>query len=137
MLLQLIHGRNARLISIDGGHTVDVVCHDLHLSTDILKDGGVIIMDDIFNHFLPGVTEGLFRFMFEENSKTLAPFVHCYNKLFLTTPDYYEPYYRQSLEILERMKDYSAYQRTKNRINENYSLNFVPQLFGYEILCFL
>ena len=137
MLLQLIHGQNARLISIDGGHTVDVVCHDLHLSTAILKDGGVIIMDDIFNHSLPGVTEGLFKFMFEENSKTLAPFVHCYNKLFLTTPDYYERYYRHSLEILEKMKDYSAYQRTKTRINENYSLNFVPQLFGYEVLCFL
>lgn len=137
-ILELIHGKNTRLISIDGGHTADVVFHDLELSISILKEGGIIVMDDIFNHSLPGVTEGFFRFMFEEkNRKILAPFAHCYNKLFLTTPDHYSSYFRESLEILEEMKDYSTYQRTKTRMEENHGMSFVPELLGYEILSFL
>ena len=74
---------------------------------------------------------------FNQNGNSLAPFAHCYNKLFLTTPDYYADYFRQSLEILEKMKDYSTYLNTKTRIEENNSLNFVPQLLGYDIVCFL
>lgn len=136
-LLQLIQGKNARFISIDGGHTTDVVFHDLHLSTAILRDGGIIAMDDIFNHSLPGVTEGFFKFMFQKDSKILAPFAHCYNKLFLTTPDHYADYFRKSFEILEEMKDYGAHSKTKAKIEENHSLDFAPQLLGYEVLCFL
>lgn len=133
----LIGSKNARFISADGGHTADVVCHDLYLTTALIKDGGVIAMDDIFNHSLPGVTEGLFQFVLQDHNKSLAPFAHCYNKLFLTTPDHYASYLSQSLQILEEMKHYPGYQRTKARINENQSLNFTPTLFGYEVLCFL
>ena len=136
-LSQLIQDRNAKFISIDGGHTADVVFHDLHLSTAILKNGGIIAMDDIFNHSLPGVTQGLFEFILKGNGETLAPFAHCYNKLFLTTSDHYTEYHRKSFEILEEMKSYDTYQRTTARIKENQSTNFAPQLFGYEVLCFL
>lgn len=136
-LAGLIGSKNTRFISVDGGHTADVVCHDLYLSTALIKEGGVIAMDDIFNHSLPGVTEGLFKFVLQENNQSLAPFAHCYNKLFLTTPDHYTSYLKQSLQILEEMKHYPAYQRTKARISENQSLDFTPTLFGYEVLCFL
>ncbi len=136
-LSQLIQARTAKFVSIDGGHTADVVFHDLYLSTAILKNGGIIAMDDIFNHSLPGVTQGLFEFILKGNGETLAPFAHCYNKLFLTTPDHYAEYYRKSFEILEEMKGYDTYQRTTVRIKEDQIANFVPQLFGYEVLCFL
>jgi len=136
-MLQLVRGDKARFISIDGGHTADVVSHDLVISNAILKPGGVIAMDDIFNHSLPGVTEGLFEYMQKANGNTLAPFAHCYNKLFLTTPEYYDNYYKKSYEILESMIKFDAYKRTNARIAENKCLNFTPSLFGYEILSFL
>lgn len=136
-LLESMNGRCARFISIDGGHTKEVVSHDIYLSNALLQPGGVIAMDDIFNHTLPGVTEGLFDFMLKTNNKNLAPFVHCYNKLFITTPDHHERYLEKAFEILERMKQFEAYQRTKSRINENSNVDFFPELFGYKVLCFL
>lgn len=137
LLLQLIQGKNAKFISIDGGHTADVVFHDLQISIPILRDGGIIAMDDAFNHSIPAVTEGLFKFMLRGKGDNLAPFAHCYNKLFLTTSDHYSEYYNKSFEILEEMKGFDTYQKTINRIKENQSLNAVPQLLGYEVLCFL
>lgn len=136
-LFKFTQVKNVRFISIDGGHTAEIVSHDLKLATAILKEGGVIAMDDIFNHSLPGVTEGLFQFMHADNSPALAPFAHCYNKLFLTTPNYYDDYFKQAFCILEEMKDFNAYERTWARIKEDRSYNFSPELLGYEVLCFM
>src|SRR5689334_15223629 len=48
-----------RLFSVDGGHTREVVLSDLLLSTASLHDAGVVILDDVFNMYFPGVGEGL------------------------------------------------------------------------------
>jgi Methyltransferase domain len=70
-----------RLFSVDGGHQVANVIHDLGLIGDNLTNGGVVVLDDFFNPDWPGVNEGLFAFL--ARSRSLAPFSYGDNKLFL------------------------------------------------------
>ena len=39
----------ARMISIDGGHTAECACSDMHFSEAILHPKGVAVVDDFFN----------------------------------------------------------------------------------------
>ncbi len=128
---------DVRFISIDGGHTADVVYNDLHLATSILKKGGIIALDDAFCHAIPDVTEALFKFLFNQNEVRLAPFAHCYNKLFLTTADFYKEYLKLAYQILEKLKHLPTYELTKGRLIENRGNGYVPKIFDYEILCFM
>jgi hypothetical protein len=61
--LRELAGGPLRLISIDGGHTADVTEHDLTTATDALADGGVVVLDDLFNELFPAVSEGAQRFL--------------------------------------------------------------------------
>jgi hypothetical protein len=63
-----------RMASIDGGHSAWTTYHDLVLISCALPDGGIVIIDDYFNHGWPGVTDGLFRFLHLRNH-SLAPFL--------------------------------------------------------------
>lgn len=38
------------LIYIDGGHDYNTVVADIHTTIDIIKDGGIVVMDDSSNH---------------------------------------------------------------------------------------
>ena len=80
-LLGLSGGRRFRLFSVDGGHQVVNVVHDLGIVADCLAMNGVVVLDDFFNPDWPGVNEGLFDFL--ARSRSLAPFCYCDNKLFL------------------------------------------------------
>ena len=80
-LISLSNGQRFRLFSIDGGHRVVNVVHDLGLVADALAPGGAIVLDDFFNPDWPGVNEGLFTFL--EQNQSLAPFCYGDNKLFL------------------------------------------------------
>ena len=63
-----------RMVSIDGGHSAWTTYHDLVLVSCALADGGIVVLDDYFNHGWPGVTDGLFRFLHLRNH-SLAPFL--------------------------------------------------------------
>lgn len=126
-----------RYFSVDGGHTAEDVYHDLGLAIGVLKEGGVIAMDDVFNHSLPGVTEGLMRYMAEHPDAPVAPFAHCYNKLFLSTRASHAEYLAAAFGILDEMDVFDAQGRTRNRMCENEHSKFTPRLFGAPILSFL
>lgn len=129
---------DVRFISVDGGHTSDVVYHDLCLARSVLKHGGVIALDDAFNHTTPGVNEGMYEFMLSENRDGyLAAFAHCYNKAFFTTANYHRQYLQLAYRFLEDMKSLPASKRTKQRITENRNNDFVPKMYGREIVSFL
>jgi predicted O-methyltransferase YrrM len=142
--LQLTHDRvradsgcdSFRLISIDGGHTKEVVSHDLELACALLCPGGIIALDDAFNHTTPGVIEGITEFFFRRQP-SLAPFAHCYNKLFVTTPDHHERYLLATLDFLAATPWLPASERTLHGRRESRSIGFTPTLFGYEIVPFL
>lgn len=125
-----------RLASIDGGHTRELVCHDLEIAYPLLKQGCILALDDAFNHTTPGVNEGIFEFFFRFRPK-LAPFAHCYNKLFVTTPDFHERYLQATNDFLDEVTWLPTHDRTTQRRNQNRSIGFAPMMFGYEIVPFL
>ena len=134
--LQAEGADNLRFVSIDGGHIRELVLHDLEVAYPLLRPGGVIALDDAFNHTTPGVTEGLTEFFFRFKPK-LAPFAHCYNKLFLTTPDFHKQYLDQTWKFVEEATWLATHERTQRRRTANRNVGFAPSLFGYEIVPFL
>lgn len=76
----------ARILSIDGGHTPEVVLNDFKLGESILENGGVIILDDYFNPEWPGVSQGTNEYFFNHKSK-LRPFAYTMYKVFFTNDE--------------------------------------------------
>jgi hypothetical protein len=54
--------RRVRLFSVDGDHAKAAVLHDLALASAVLAPGGIIVADDLFNAWYPGVTEALYEY---------------------------------------------------------------------------
>jgi SAM-dependent methyltransferase len=125
-----------RFISIDGGHTRELVYHDLAVAAEVLMPGGVIALDDAFNHTTPGVIEGITEYFFR-NTPALAPFAHCYNKLFVTTPDCHARYLAQTWRFVETATWLPTHERTLSARTGNAAVGFVPHMFGYQIVPFL
>ncbi|MFN8109861.1 MAG: class I SAM-dependent methyltransferase [Thermoleophilia bacterium] len=72
-----------RLVSIDGGHTSEATVSDLKLVEAVLCEGGVIILDDVFTPYWPGVVSGLSVFLEDAH---VRPFLIGLNKVFLSKP---------------------------------------------------
>ncbi len=123
-----------RLFSIDGGHELKPVLSDLRLVTQVLAPGGVIAMDDFFNSGTPGVMEGGYRFMYEENRGRIAPFAYVANKLFLTTTSHYAFYYKAMRDLLDRYKDRDDFKRTLEIRGHLEHANVKVEMFGHEII---
>jgi hypothetical protein len=100
-----------------------------------LCEGGIIAIDDLLNHLVPGVLEGVAEF-FIRCKPALAPFAYCFNKLFVTTPDYHERYLSESRSFLQQVTWLRTHERSLQVLKENQANGFVPKLFGYEIVSF-
>jgi len=122
----------AVFIHIDGGHDVETVFHDLSISVPVLTAGGVIALDDAFNSGTPGVPEAICRFL-SRYPNAFAPFAHCYNKLFAARPEHHADYLAEAKRFLEVAAPVGVADRTKARMAENQSANFVPSFFGHDL----
>lgn len=103
-------GRNpVRLFSVDGGHTRDIVLNDLFLAADSLHEAGVVVADDVFNAYFPGVGEGLAAYIsggvdispfrsYQNANRRLLPFAIGCNKVLLA----FEPYRTKYAQLLEK-----------------------------------
>jgi hypothetical protein len=85
---------NIRLFSVDGGHTDEIVFSDMKLAEGALCSGGIVIADDVFNEWWPGVASGTLRYMREAGS--LQPFAVGFNKVFFSSQEYTD-FYRTTL----------------------------------------
>ena len=133
--LRLLSPQGFRFISIDAGHDVEAVHHDLVLARQCLGEAGIIAADDAFNPRTPGVAEGIYRFFISEDSGGLQPFAHCGNKLFITTAGFY-PLCLEYLWWLLRSGSDGTLQRTLARMQEDEAMNYRPMLFGSLIIPF-
>ena len=79
-LLQRLADGPLRLISIDGGHTEEITASDLGVAEAALVEGGIVVVDDIFNEMWPGVADGVHRYF--RDRPQLVPFAICANKTF-------------------------------------------------------
>jgi len=70
-----------KIISVDGGHTVEHTISDLMFAESIVHDSGAVILDDILNCLWIGVIEGLITYL--QRRPTLWPVFIGYNKLIL------------------------------------------------------
>jgi hypothetical protein len=68
-----------RLISVDGGHTFEITLHDLMVASCLVRDGGLVVLDDFPNPTWIGVAEALMHFGNAQDR--LIPFMHGYNKV--------------------------------------------------------
>ena len=60
-------GTNIRLFSVDGDHSKEGVYHDLNLAAASMANGGVVLIDDLFNTLCPSQTEAIIDFFREDN----------------------------------------------------------------------
>lgn len=125
-------------ISVDAGHEVDDVAHDLTLAAAVLSGGGIVALDDAFSAGLPGVTEGLLRFLAAtgDGEGGLAPFAFCANKLFLCRPAMHPAYlaYANWLLTAPGAPPYAA--EAAHHAAANAAVGFVPRLAGREMVPF-
>ncbi|HVY08729.1 MAG TPA: class I SAM-dependent methyltransferase [Mycobacteriales bacterium] len=83
-------GGPLRLVSVDGGHTVDLTQHDLKTACDSLGPGGIVILDDCFNEYFPSVAEGA-QIFFREH-REYVPFATGGNKTLICHEDCADEY---------------------------------------------
>ena len=79
-----------RLFSVDGGHTEEIVHHDMTTVEQALAPGGIAIADDVFNTEWPGVSVGTLRYL--DTGGALVPFAIGFNKVYFSDQDHAKPY---------------------------------------------
>ena len=91
----LAHVDGTRLFSVDGGHTEEFALHDLELADRSCVDGGVIILDDVFNERWPGVITGLTKY--KQTGGSMNPFAILPNKILMCRQEWFQ-IYQQKLQ---------------------------------------
>jgi len=93
--LRELTGGDIRFFSVDGGHTDEIVYSDMKLAEATLASGGIVIADDVFNEYWPGVATGTLRYL--NDGAKLVPFLIGFNKVFFTHAEFSE-FYRGEVE---------------------------------------
>lgn len=88
-----------RLFSIDGGHTAQIVEHDMTVAAGSLTPGGIIIGDDVFHPSWPGVAEGTLAFL--DKTPGTVPFAICFNKVLFSDVEHADAYRNTVLELAD------------------------------------
>jgi hypothetical protein len=91
-VIEMLGGRRASFISVDGDHAAHAVQSDLKLSKKVLGEGGIVAVDDFLNPRAISVSEGVYRFFLKTGERSLTPFAHCANKLFLAQRQHHDQY---------------------------------------------
>lgn len=91
-IIQQIGRGSIRFFSIDGGHTVRHTINDLQLANVLMRNDGVVFLDDILSPHWLGVLEGAFKYLLQE--PTLVPFAIGLNKMLLCKHSFYDRYFQ-------------------------------------------
>lgn len=113
-----------RIISIDGGHTAEHTINDFNIASDLICNGGVVILDDYYNQDWPGVHEGI-AYTFLHNRPKLLPFLVAPNKLFFTTISYQ----KRIFDLIKRFIDNRTIRLEKGRSK-------IVKMYGYDVISY-
>jgi hypothetical protein len=116
------------IIHLDGEHSQTQVTKDLTNLYPLLKQSGMLVIDDIFYHSYPGVTAAAFRFI-DENKFT--PFLFTEKKIYICNRNFYREYYEKSKSILNELK--INYEESEN-LNSKTSYAQSNSIFGSNII---
>jgi|GEM_PF-556688 hypothetical protein len=108
-ILEKMNAQKVRIFSVDGCHTKEHTLKDLKLAHSVLSPGGIIVLDDFYNPWWPGVDEAAHHLFHSCPDLNLKVIGYGDNKLFLTTEDYYEIYYQYMQDVV-----FKAASRWKN-----------------------
>ena len=128
-------GESYRFVSIDGGHTAQVVSHALETALGSMREGGIVALDDVFNPLTPGVVEGVAAF-FMGREPSLAPFAYCYNKLYATTLNITRATWPNVVRSSTRIRGCACAVHAREPGGESHQ-RLPPAMFGHEIFVFL
>ena len=78
-----------RFLSVDGSHTLESTLHDLTLASCIIRDGGIVVVDDVTNVTWLGAWQAVIHF---STQGVLFPFLLAQNKLYMTTKSHHKMY---------------------------------------------
>ena len=92
-----------RLISVDGSHTLEATLHDLTLASCIIREGGIVVVDDVTNVKWLGAWQAVVHFV---TQGTLYPFLLAQNKIYMTTRSYHSTY----LESVRKSSEFPCQQ---------------------------
>lgn len=130
-----ITGGAVAFLSIDAGHEAHEVYNDFRISYSTLVNGSILAADDVFNPVVPGVAEGVCRFLGSSEGRGLAPFATCGNKLFLTKTASHADYVNICRDIV--MGEPAAYlAKSKTHMQRNNKIGHCPKMFGFEVVPF-
>jgi hypothetical protein len=79
-----------RFVSVDGGHTAEITAHDVATAESAIAEGGIIVVDDVFNEQWPSVGDGVRRYF--ERRPNLVPFAIGANKTYFCRPSHRDIY---------------------------------------------
>jgi hypothetical protein len=82
-----------RFMSVDGGHTVEHTINDLKIASELISNEGIVIVDDITNHWWMSVVEGVCKYLL--NYPTLIPIAIGQNKLYMCKLSWHDYYFTQ------------------------------------------
>jgi hypothetical protein len=124
-LTKLIKPGSLRFMSIDGGHTAIHALNDLKLAETLINNQGIVILDDVLNHWWPGVLEGLVTYL--QDKPTLVPVAVGHNKLYLAKVSY-KDYYLNHFKNL----DFGGPKEVRKFFGHEISINrYWPRYMGY------
>ena len=113
-----------RIISIDGGHTAEHTINDFNIASNLICNGGVVILDDYYNQDWPGVHEGV-AYLFLHNRPKLVPFLVAPNKLFFTTISYR----KKMFDLITNFIKNRATRLEKGRLK-------IVKMYGYDVISY-
>ena len=87
--------RTFRLIHIDGSHLYRIVRQDICTSSELLKAGGVIAIDDYRSAHTPGVAAAMWEAVFEGRLKPICMTAH---KMYATTGASKVPWFKKLMD---------------------------------------
>lgn len=113
-----------RIISIDGGHTVEHTINDFNIASNLICNGGVVVLDDYYNQDWPGVHEGI-AYIFLHNRPKLVPFLIAPNKLFFTTISYR----KKMFDLITNFIKNRTFRIEKGKLK-------IVKMYGYDVLSY-